>query len=108
MQMKKKLRTGDEVIVISGKDKGRKGKVTKIDSSERIYVENVNMVKKHTKGNPTTGAAGGIIEKEAPLHVSNVMIFNPATGKGDKVGFTFLEDGKKVRVFKSNKEVIDI
>ena len=104
----KKLRSGDEVIVIAGKDKGRKGKILKVLSNDRVYVENINMVKKHTKGNPSTGATGGIIEKEAALHISNVMIFNPAKGAGDRVGIKTLEDGKKVRIFKSNQEVIDL
>ena len=104
----KKLRSGDEVIVIAGKDKGRKGKILKVLNNDRVYVENINMVKKHTKGNPSTGATGGIIEKEAALHISNVMIFNPAKGAGDRVGIKTLEDGKKVRIFKSNQEVIDL
>ncbi len=103
-----KLKAGDEVVAIAGKDKGRKGKVLKVLDNERVVVENLNMVKKHTKGNPSTGATGGIIEQEASLHRSNVMIFNPAKDGGDRVGIKTLDDGKKVRVFKSNQEVIDI
>jgi large subunit ribosomal protein L24 len=103
-----KLKTGDEVIITAGKDKGRKGKLLKILDNNRVIVENLNMIKKHTKGNPSTGVTGGIIEKEASLHASNVMIFNPQKDGGDRVGIKILEDGKKVRVFKSNQEVIDI
>ncbi len=104
----RRIRKGDDVIVIAGKDKGKRGNVTRVVSSERIIVDGVNMVKRHTKGNPQAGVPGGIIDKEAPLHVSNVMIYNPSTEKGDRVGFKVLEDGKKVRVFKSNGEQIDV
>ncbi|MGD9604166.1 MAG: 50S ribosomal protein L24 [Gammaproteobacteria bacterium] len=103
-----KLRKGDQVIVITGKDKGKRGVVTRVRDDERVVVEGVNVVKRHTRGNPTLGTAGGIVEKEAPLHVSNVAIFNPVTSKADRVGFKVLEDGRKVRIFKSNKEVIDL
>ena len=102
-----KIKTGDEVIVIAGKDKGRRGTVVRMIDEERILVENANVAKKHTKGNPNAGVQGGIIEQELPLHRSNVMLFNPDTGKGDRVGITTLEDGKKVRVFKSNGETVD-
>ncbi len=104
----RKIRKGDDVIVIAGKDKGKRGNVTRVVSSDRIVVEGINMVKRHTKGNPNEGVPGGIIEKEAPLQVSNVMIFNSATGKGDRVGFKILDDGKKTRIFKSNGENVDV
>ncbi len=104
----RKIRKGDDVIVIAGKDKGKRGSVARVVSSDRIVVEGINMVKRHTKGNPNQGVPGGIIEKEAPLQVSNVMIFNSATGKGDRVGFKILEDGKKTRIFKSNGESVDV
>jgi len=103
----RKIKKGDEVIVITGKDRDRRGTVLRVRADDRIYVEGINMVKKHQKPNPNIGVAGGIIEMEAALHVSNVAIFNPATGKGDRVGFRQLEDGRKVRFFKSNNEVID-
>ncbi|MCP4429346.1 MAG: 50S ribosomal protein L24 [Gammaproteobacteria bacterium] len=103
-----KIKQGDEVIVIAGRSKGQRGNVLKRLDSERLLVENVNMVKKHVKGNPRTGENGGIIDKEAPIQISNVMIFNPHTQKGDRVGFKTLEDNRKVRFFKSNGEVIDI
>lgn len=102
-----KIRTDDQVIVIAGKDKGRTGTVTRILGDGRFYVSGVNMVKRHTKGNPQAGQPGGIIEKEAPIHASNVAILNNATNKADKVGIKTLEDGKKVRVFKSTGEEID-
>lgn len=104
----RRIKKGDEVIVTAGKDKGRRGAVLQIFENDRVMVENVNMVKKHTKPNPMKGLDGGIVEKEMPLHVSNVMLFNPATKKGDRVGFKILEDGKKVRYFKSNGEVVDV
>lgn len=102
-----RIRKGDQVIVISGKDKGRQGTVLGVDN-DRVLVETVNMVKKHTKANPMQGVEGGIVEKEKPLHISNVMLLNPITNKGDRVGFKVLEDGKKVRYFKSNGEVVDV
>ena len=104
----KRLRKGDQVIVISGKDKGRQGTVLKVMEDDRVLVEQINMVKKHTKANPMQGVEGGIVEKEMPLHISNVMIFNPVTNKGDRVGFKLLEDERKVRYFKSNGEVVDV
>ncbi|HED34057.1 MAG TPA: 50S ribosomal protein L24 [Gammaproteobacteria bacterium] len=103
-----KIKKGDEVIVTAGKDKGRRGSVIRILENDRILVETINMVKKHTKPNPMQGLEGGIVEKEMPLHISNVMLFNPATNKGDRVGIKTLEDGKKVRFFKSNGEVVDV
>jgi large subunit ribosomal protein L24 len=104
----KRIRKGDQVIVISGKDKGRQGTVLKVMEDDRVLVEQINMVKKHTKPNPMQGVEGGIVEKEMPLHISNVMIFNPVTNKGDRVGFKLLEDDRKVRYFKSNGEVVDV
>jgi len=104
----KRLRKGDQVIVISGKDKGRQGTVLKVMDDDRVLVEQINMVKKHTKPNPMQGVEGGIVDKEMPLHVSNVMLFNPVANKGDRVGFKVLEDGRKVRYFKSNGEVVDV
>jgi len=101
------LRKGDQVIVITGKDKGRKGTILSF-SGEKVLVESVNMAKKHTKPNPAAGVEGGIVEREMPLDISNVMLFNPITDKGDRVGIKVLEDGKKVRYFKSNNEVVDV
>lgn len=102
-----RIRKGDEVVVIAGKDKGRRGTVQRVMDDDKIVVQGINMVKKHQKPNPAQGVSGGIIEKEMPLNVSNVMLYNPATGKGDRVGFKILEDGRKVRYFKSNEEVVD-
>ena len=99
-----KIRREDEVIVIAGKDKGKRGKVMRVQDNGRVIVSGINMVKKHTKPNPMLGQAGGIVEKEAALAVSNVAIFNPQTGKGDRVGFKILEDGTKTRIFKSSGE----
>ncbi len=105
----RRIRRDDEIIIIAGKDKGRRGKVMRmIEDGERVIVAGVNMIKRHTKPNPARNVAGGIIEREAALHVSNVMLFNPATKKGDRVGFRVLEDGRKVRYFKSNNEVVDV
>jgi large subunit ribosomal protein L24 len=104
----KRLRKGDQVVVISGKDKGRQGTVLKVMADDRVLVESINMVKKHAKPNPMQGVEGGIVDREMPLHVSNVMLFNPVINKGDRVGFKVLEDGRKVRYFKSNGEVVDV
>ena len=104
--MASKIRRDDEVIVLAGKDKGKTGKVTKVlVEDSKVYVEGVNLIKKHQKPVPQLQQPGGIVEKEAPLHVSNVAIVNPATGKADRVGFR-IEDGKKVRFFKSNNELV--
>ena len=103
-----KIRKGDKVILNTGKDKGKQGIVLNILKNNRVVVEGLNMVKKHTKPNPNAGIEGGIIEKEMPIEISNLMIFNPVSKKQDKVGFKTLESGKKVRVYKSNREVIDI
>jgi large subunit ribosomal protein L24 len=104
----RKIKTGDQVIVLTGKDKGKQGTVLRVLDDYRVVVENINMAKKHAKGNPAKGEAGGILDKEMPMDISNVAIFNPITGKGDRVGFKTLEDGRKVRIFKSNGEVVDI
>ncbi len=103
----RRIRKGDDVVVITGKYKGQRGTVINVVSDDKLIVQNINMVKKHQKANPNIGQAGGIIEKEMPIQSSNVMLFNPATGKGDRVGFKTLEDGRKVRFFKSNNEVVD-
>ncbi|MEE8464271.1 MAG: 50S ribosomal protein L24 [Gammaproteobacteria bacterium] len=104
----RKIRTGDEIIVITGKDKGRRGTVLRVYDDERVLVEGINMVKKHQKPNPQAGVQGGIIDKEMPIEQSNLMLYNPQTKKGDRVGIRFLEDGRKVRYFKSNNEVVDV
>ncbi len=103
-----KIKKGDEVIVVTGKDKGRRGEVLRVRDDGRVVVANVNIVKKHQKPNPNMGVAGGIIEREMPLEASNVMLYNPITKKGDRVGYKTLDDGRKVRVFKSNQEVVDV
>ena len=105
-----RIRKGDEVIAIAGKDKGRRGYVTEVRKDGRILVEGLNIAKKHVKSNPQEGVQGGIVEQEMPLQVSNVMLYNPQTEKGDRIGFKVLEDGgkqRKVRYFKSNGEVVD-
>ena len=104
----KKLKKGDSIIVVSGKDKGKKGEILRFIEPDKLIISNINLAKKHVKPNPNKNESGGIIEKEMPIHISNVMMFNPITKKGDRVGFKNLEDGKKVRVYKSNEEVIDI
>jgi large subunit ribosomal protein L24 len=105
----RKFRKGDEVVVLAGKDKGKRGVVLKVQPDlEKIIVENINMVKRHTKGNPMQGKPGGIVEKEMPLHISNVGIWNTVSQKADRVGIKMLEDGQKVRFFKSNDEVVDV
>ncbi|MGB5299964.1 MAG: 50S ribosomal protein L24 [Thiogranum sp.] len=104
-----KISKGDDVVVKVGKDSGKRGTVLRVlPEVGRLVVENVNIVKKHTKPNPQAGIGGGIIEKEMPIDVSNVMLYNPQTKKGDRVGFKILEDGRKVRVFKSTNEVVDV
>lgn len=101
-----RIRKGDQVLVITGKNKGQKGEVVRV-VGDRVIVSNINLIKRHTKANPQANQPGGIIEREAPIHISNVMLFNPATGKGDRVGFKVLEDGRKLRVFRSSGEAID-
>ena len=101
-----RIRKGDQVIVIAGADKGKKGEVVRV-AGDRVVVQNIHIVKRHTKPNPQAGQPGGIVEREAPIHISNVMLFNRVAGKGDKVGVKVLEDGRKQRVFRSSKEAID-
>jgi large subunit ribosomal protein L24 len=101
-----KIRTGDEVIVLTGRDKGKRGKVVARVDADHLTVDGVNVVKKHVKPNPMKGTTGGIVDKVMPIHQSNIAIFNAATGKGDRVGIKLLSDGKKVRVFKSSGEEI--
>lgn len=104
----RKIKKGDDVIVITGKDKGRRGEVIRVlPEKGKVVVQNVNTVKKHQKPNPQAGVPGGIVEKEMPMDISNVAIFNPDTGKADRVGFQVGKDGRKLRVFKSNNEQID-
>ena len=103
-----KIKKGDDVIIIAGKDKNKRGTVLHVYGDDRISVEGCNMVKKHVKPNPNRGESGGIVEKEMPLHASNVALFNPATGKADRIGIKTLEDGRKVRYYKSNNEVVDV
>lgn len=102
-----KIRRNDEVILIAGKDKGKRGRVVSVLADDRVIVSGVNMIKRHTRPNPQLGSAGGIIEKEAALHISNVALLNPATGKADRVGYRTLADNTKVRVFRSSGELID-
>jgi large subunit ribosomal protein L24 len=104
----RKIRKGDEVVIICGKDKGKRGSVSRLISDDKLIVENLNLAKRHTRPNPMRGEPGGIQDKEMPIDISNVALFNPVTNKADRVGFKVLEDGRKVRVFKSNGEVVDI
>lgn len=103
-----RIKKGDDVIVIAGKDKGRRGTVLKVQVNGRLMVEGVNLVKKHTRPNPNKGETGGIVEKEASIEASNVMLYNPRSKKGDRVGYKTLDDGRKVRFFKSDNEVVDV
>jgi large subunit ribosomal protein L24 len=102
----KKIIRNDEVIIIAGKDKGKRGKVTRLLDDGRLLVSGINMIKRHTKPNPMLGTQGGIVEKEAPIHASNIAIYNPSTSKSDRVGFRVLEDGSKVRIYRSNNEIV--
>lgn len=102
-----KIRKGDEVVVITGKDKGKRGTVLLRVDEEHVLVEGVNRAKKHVKPNPMKGVAGGIVDKDMPINLSNIALFNHATKKADRVGFRVLEDGRKVRVFKSNGELVN-
>ena len=102
-----RIRKGDEVIVIAGRDKGKRGTVLRRIDAQHVVVEGVNRVKRHTRPNPMKGVQGGIVDKDMPIHVSNVALFNPAKQKGDRIGFKSLEDGRTVRVFKSNGEQVD-
>ena len=101
-----RIKKGDQVIVTAGKDKGKKGDVVRV-AGDKVVVSNVNIIKRHTKPNPQLGQPGGVIEREAPIHISNVMLFNPASGKGERVGVKVLEDGRKLRVFRSSGEAVD-
>lgn len=103
-----KIRKGDEVIVTTGKDKGRRGTVLSVLEYGRVLVEGINVAKKHQKANPNAGVQGGIIDKEMPIDISNVLVFNPKTKKGDRVGIRATDKGEKVRIFKSSGEVVDI
>jgi large subunit ribosomal protein L24 len=102
-----KIKRNDEVMVITGRDKGKRGKVLRVLDNGRVFVSGINMVKRHTRANPQANNPGGILEKEASLHISNVALVNPATGKADRVGYKLLADGTKVRVYRSSGEVID-
>lgn len=105
----RKIKKGDEVIVLAGRNRGQRGNVLSVDvGRSRVSVEGVNVVKRHTRPNPQQGTSGGIIEKEMSVHISNVALFNPVTGKGDRIGIKELEDGLKVRMFKSTGEVVDL
>jgi large subunit ribosomal protein L24 len=101
-----KFRKGDEVVVITGRDKGKRGTILRRSGPSHLVVEGVNVVKKHVRPNPMKGETGGIVDKTLPIHQSNVMVFNPASGKGDRVGVKVLEDGRKVRIFRSNGEIV--
>ena len=101
-----RIRKGDHVVVTAGKDKGKRGDVVRV-MGDKVVVSNVNIVKRHTKANPQANQPGGVVEREAPIHVSNVMLFNPASGKGERIGTKVLEDGRKLRVFRSSGEAID-
>ncbi len=104
--MANRIKKGDQVVVNTGKDKGKQGEVVRVDG-DRVVVANVNIVKRHTKPNPQAGVAGGVVEREASIHISNVNVLNPASGKGERVGFKVLEDGRKLRVFRSSGEAFD-
>nr|VFK65658.1 MAG: LSU ribosomal protein L24P [Candidatus Kentron sp. UNK]VFK68964.1 MAG: LSU ribosomal protein L24P [Candidatus Kentron sp. UNK] len=104
----RKIRRGDEIVVLAGKDRGKRGKILRMSSDDLLLVEGVNLVKKHMKPNPQKGTSGGIVSKEMPIRASNVALYDPATGKGSRVGFRFLDDGRKVRYFKSTGEVVDV
>lgn len=101
-----RIRKGDQVLVIAGKNKGQRGEVTRV-TGDSVFVQNINLIKRHTKPNPQANQPGGIIEREAAIHISNVMLFNATSGKGERVGFKTLEDGRKVRVFRQSGEVVD-
>jgi len=102
-----KIRKGDDVVVRTGKDKGKSGRVVKMLDSDKVLVEGINQVKKSQKANPNTGVEGGIIKKDMPINISNIGVYNPITKKADRIGIKFLADGKKVRYFKSTKELVD-
>ncbi len=103
-----KIRKGDQVVVVTGKDKGKRGSVLRVLANDRVLVENINLVKKHTRPNPNKNVTGGIVEKEMSIHISNVALYNSVSGKGERVGFKSLEDGRKVRYFRGSGEVVDV
>ena len=103
-----RIRKGDEIVVLTGRDKGKRGTVLRRAGEEHVVVEGVNRVKKHQRPNPMKGVTGGVVDKDMPIHISNVALFNPATQKADRVGFKVLPDGRKVRVFRSNGEQVDV
>lgn len=103
-----KLRKGDEIVVCAGKDKGKRGTVLSVSADDHVLVEGINLAKRHMKPNPQRGTSGGIVEKEMPIHISNVALYNAMTGKGERVGYKRLEDGRKVRIYKSTGEVVDV
>jgi large subunit ribosomal protein L24 len=103
-----RIRKGDEVVVIAGRDKGKRGAVLRRTDDEHVVVEGINRVKKHQRPNPMQGVTGGVVDKDMPIHVSNIALFNPATQKADRIGFKILPDGRKVRVFRSNSEQVDV
>ena len=103
----RKIKKGDDIVVITGKDKGKRGPVLRVVDAEHVVVEGVNRVKKHQRPNPMQGVTGGVVDKDMPIHISNIALFNPATQKADRIGFKVLDDGRRVRVFKSNGEMID-
>jgi large subunit ribosomal protein L24 len=104
----RKIKKGDQIVVIAGRDKGKRGVVLSLEGENKLLVEGINLVRKHQKPNPGKSIPGGIVEKSLPLHISNVALFNPVTSKADKVGIRLLADGRKVRFFKSTNEVVDI
>ena len=101
-----RIKKGDQVVVIAGKDKGKRGDVVRV-AGDKLVVSNINIIKRHTKPNPQAGQPGGVIEREGSIHISNVMLFNPASGKGERIGIKVLEDGRKLRVFRSSGEAVD-
>ena len=103
-----RIRKGDEIVVIAGRDKGKRGTVLRRTGVEHVVVEGINRVKKHQRPNPMKGLTGGVVDKDMPIHVSNVALFNPATQKADRIAFKLLPDGRKVRVFRSNGEQVDV
>ena len=104
----KKIRKGDQIVVLAGRDKGKRGAVLLMLDDGRVVVQNINMIKRHTRPNPNKGITGGIVDKEAPIDISNIALLNPTTGKGERVGFKSLADGRKVRVWKKSGEVVDV
>jgi large subunit ribosomal protein L24 len=101
-----RIRKGDQVVLITGKNKGQKGEVLRV-AGDRVFVQNLNLIKRHTKPNPQANQPGGIVEREASIHISNVQLVNPATGKGERIGFKVLQDGRKVRTYRTSGEVVD-